>query len=73
MILDQLMSRAAGRIVAIDERPLTAQLPAGRSGAGRRPLVSLSLPFGRGDADAADAEGFAPNAFIRIEGDGQMC
>ena len=33
-------------------------------------MLSLSLPFGEGDA--ADAHDFAPNAFIRIEGDGQI-
>jgi isoquinoline 1-oxidoreductase beta subunit len=33
-------------------------------------LLSFSLPFANGDAEAAGAEGFAPNAFIRIEGDG---
>ena len=31
-------------------------------------MLSLSLPFGNDDVTAADA--FAPNAFIRIDGDG---
>ena len=35
-------------------------------------MVSLSLPFANGEAEAADADGFAPNAFIRIESDGQI-
>ena len=35
-------------------------------------LLSLSLPALTGNADAADATSFAPNAFIRIEGDGQV-
>ena len=35
-------------------------------------LLSLSLPALTGNADAADATNFAPNAFIRIEGDGQV-
>ena len=35
-------------------------------------LLSLSLPFVNSDAEAADADGFAPNAFIRIERDGQI-
>src|SRR5258707_5393526 len=35
-------------------------------------MLSLSLPFANGEAQAADADGFAPNAFIRIEGDGQI-
>jgi isoquinoline 1-oxidoreductase subunit beta len=33
-------------------------------------MLSLSLPFVNGDAEAADS--FAPNAFIRVEGDGQI-
>jgi isoquinoline 1-oxidoreductase subunit beta len=33
-------------------------------------MLSLSLPFGSGDAEAAGAQGFAPNAFIRIGRDG---
>ena len=35
-------------------------------------MLSLSLPFANGDAEAASADGFAPNAFIRIERDGQI-
>src|SRR5260221_2879009 len=35
-------------------------------------MLSLSLPFGNGDAEAAGADGFAPNAFIRIAADGQI-
>jgi isoquinoline 1-oxidoreductase subunit beta len=35
-------------------------------------ILSLSLPFANGNAEAADADGFAPNAFIRIGGDGQI-
>jgi len=33
-------------------------------------MLSLSLPFGNSEAEAADA--FVPNAFIRIEPDGQI-
>src|SRR5271165_5529974 len=33
-------------------------------------MLSLSLPLGGSEADIADT--FAPNAFIRIEGDGQI-
>src|SRR5258705_9088639 len=32
-------------------------------------MLSLSLPFGR--SEAASSESFAPNAFIRIGGEGQ--
>ncbi|HWF95305.1 MAG TPA: xanthine dehydrogenase family protein molybdopterin-binding subunit [Xanthobacteraceae bacterium] len=35
-------------------------------------MLSLSLPFANHEAQTADADGFAPNAFIRIEGDGQI-
>ena len=35
-------------------------------------MLSLSLPSPNDDAEAADADGFAPNAFIRIESDGQI-
>ncbi|MCK1683830.1 xanthine dehydrogenase family protein molybdopterin-binding subunit [Bradyrhizobium sp. 147] len=40
---------------------------AGAAGGGL--MLSLSLPFGRSDAAASD---FAPNAFIRIQRDGQV-
>jgi hypothetical protein len=35
-------------------------------------MLSLRLPFAKGEAEAADADGFTPNAFIRIGGDGQI-
>jgi isoquinoline 1-oxidoreductase beta subunit len=35
-------------------------------------MLSLSLPVGNGNAEAPDADGFAPNAFIRITGNGQI-
>jgi isoquinoline 1-oxidoreductase subunit beta len=35
-------------------------------------MLSLSLPFANGGAEAANANGFAPNAFIRVEGDGRI-
>jgi isoquinoline 1-oxidoreductase beta subunit len=35
-------------------------------------MLSLSLPFANTVAGATDAEGFAPNAFVRIEGDGRI-
>jgi isoquinoline 1-oxidoreductase subunit beta len=45
-----------------------------RSGAaaGGGLMLSLSLPFGNRDADAAEPDGFAPNAFIHIGGDGRI-
>ena len=35
-------------------------------------ILSLTLPLPNGAAEAADANGFVPNAFIRIGGDGQI-
>jgi isoquinoline 1-oxidoreductase beta subunit len=35
-------------------------------------MLSLLLPPERGDAVAAESDGFAPNAFIRISTDGQI-
>jgi isoquinoline 1-oxidoreductase subunit beta len=35
-------------------------------------MLSLRLPFASGKAEAAEADGFAPNAFIRIADDGQI-
>jgi isoquinoline 1-oxidoreductase subunit beta len=35
-------------------------------------LLSLRLPFSTGEAEAAKAASFAPNAFVRIDGDGQI-
>jgi isoquinoline 1-oxidoreductase subunit beta len=35
-------------------------------------MLSLNLPFANGEAEAAGADRFAPNAFVRIGGDGQI-
>jgi isoquinoline 1-oxidoreductase beta subunit len=35
-------------------------------------MLSLSLPFANGEAQTAGTDGFVPNAFIRIAGDGQI-
>ena len=35
-------------------------------------MLSLRLPIAGGEAGAANAETFAPNAFIRIDGEGQI-
>jgi isoquinoline 1-oxidoreductase subunit beta len=66
MILDRLASRAGG--AELSRRRL---LQAGMA-AGGGLMLSLRLPFAGGDADAADAVTFSPNAFIRIGGDGQV-
>ena len=73
MILDHITSRAAGPDGSPSANSLSRRgfLRAGAA-AGGGLLLSLSLPFANGDAQAADAEGFMPNAFIRIGGDGQI-
>ena len=35
-------------------------------------MLSLSLPFADGNVEAAGADGFTPNAFVRIQRDGQI-
>jgi isoquinoline 1-oxidoreductase subunit beta len=35
-------------------------------------VLGLRLPSGNGEAEAADADGFAPNAFIRIDSEGHI-
>ena len=73
MILDHLTSRAAGSGRSPSANGLSRRsfLQAGAA-AGGGLMLSLSLPFANGEAEAADADGFAPNAFIRIERDGQI-
>jgi isoquinoline 1-oxidoreductase beta subunit len=73
MILDHFTSRAAGP----DRSPSTNGLSRRRFlqagvAAGGGLLLGLSLPCANGEAEAADAEGFSPNAFVRIDGDGQI-
>jgi isoquinoline 1-oxidoreductase beta subunit len=73
MILDHLTSRAAGP----DQSPSANDFSRrgflqAAAAAGGGLMLSLSLPFANGDAEAAGADGFVPNAFIRIGGDGQI-
>ena len=65
MTLDRLAPRAAA---GLSRRNF---LQAG-SAAGGGLMLSLRLPFASGEAEAADTGSFAPNAFIRIGGDGQI-
>ncbi len=71
MIVDDLTSQAAGFARSPSANGLSRRrfLQAGAA-AGGGLMLSMSLPFANGDAEAAD--GFAPNAFIRIGGDGQI-
>jgi isoquinoline 1-oxidoreductase beta subunit len=71
MILDQITSQAtgSGRSPSANSFSRRVFLQAG-SAAGGGLLLSLSLPFPNQNAEAAAADGFAPNAFIRIGSDG---
>jgi isoquinoline 1-oxidoreductase beta subunit len=73
MILDHLTSPAAGSDRSPSANGLSRRrlLQAGAA-AGGGLVLSLSLPLANGGAEAADADGFAPNAFIRIASDGQI-
>jgi isoquinoline 1-oxidoreductase beta subunit len=73
MILDHVTSLPAGSSRSPSANGLSRRsfLQAGAA-AGGGLMLSLRLPFAKGDAEAAGADGFAPNAFIRIERDGQI-
>jgi isoquinoline 1-oxidoreductase beta subunit len=71
MIPDHLTSMTAGSDRSPSANGLSRRgfLQAGAA-AGGGLVLSLSLPLAHAEAQAAD--GFAPNAFIRIAGDGQI-
>ena len=73
MILDRIAPRSADPDQSASANDLSRRrfLQAGAA-AGGGLMLSLSLPFANGEAEAADADGFAPNAFIRIDSDGQI-
>ncbi len=73
MIIDHQASRNSGRgelpsATALSRRSF---LQAGAA-AGGGLMLSLSLPFEKSEAEAAGPDTFAPNAFVRIQGDGQI-
>jgi isoquinoline 1-oxidoreductase beta subunit len=73
MILDHLTSPALGsdRSSSLDGLSRRRFVQAGAA-AGGGLMLSLNVPFANGAAEAAEAAGFAPNAFIRIGGDGRI-
>ena len=71
MILEHLDSQAACPDASPSANGLSRRkLLQAAAAAGGGLLLSLSLPFAAGDAEEADT--FAPNAFIRIGGDGEI-
>jgi isoquinoline 1-oxidoreductase subunit beta len=73
MILNQITSQAtgSGRSPSASGFSRRVFLQAGAA-AGGGLLLSLSLPFPNHNAEAAAADGFTPNAIIRIGSDGQI-
>jgi isoquinoline 1-oxidoreductase subunit beta len=73
MMPDHLTSPAvgAGRSPTANDFSRRRLLQAGAA-AGGGLMLSLRLPFPNGEAEAAGADRFAPNAFIRIGSDGQI-
>jgi isoquinoline 1-oxidoreductase subunit beta len=61
----------AGRSPSTDRLSRRSFLRAGAAAGGGLAL-SLRLPLTNGEAEAAGADGFAPNAFIRVGPDGQI-
>src|SRR5215469_5107590 len=73
MLLDCIASRRdldkSGSANKVSRRNL---LQAGAAASGGL-MLSLTLPFADGEAEAAvDVNAFAPNAFVRIDGDGEI-
>jgi isoquinoline 1-oxidoreductase subunit beta len=73
MITDHQTSRTSGQGELLSANSISRRgfLQAGAA-AGGGLLLSLSLPFATGEAEAADDDAFTPNAFVRIGRDGQI-
>jgi isoquinoline 1-oxidoreductase beta subunit len=73
MILDHIATRPGDQDQSGSARDLSRRrfLQAGAA-AGGGLILSLSLPCADDEAEAADTDCFMPNAFIRIDGDGQI-
>src|SRR6516225_5956603 len=73
MILESFSSQAgsASRSLSLPNVSRRAFLQVGAA-AGGGLLLSLSLPFPNRDDQAAAADGFAPNGFVRIGSDGRI-
>ncbi len=73
MILDHHRSRVSRTGEEVATKVLTRRgfLQAGAA-AGGGLLLGLSLPLARSEAEAAGIDTFAPNAFVRVQGDGRI-
>jgi isoquinoline 1-oxidoreductase subunit beta len=73
MILDHFTSgrRAAQQFESVHGFSRRTFIRAGAA-AGGGLMLSLTLPIAGGEAEAANADAFAPNAFIRIDADGHI-
>jgi isoquinoline 1-oxidoreductase beta subunit len=73
MTLDHFVSRAISSNGTASTNALSRRsfLQAGAAASGGL-MVSFSLPLAIAEAAVVEADSFAPNAFIRIEGDGQI-
>jgi isoquinoline 1-oxidoreductase subunit beta len=73
MSLDHIVSRAVGREWSRPASGLSRRtFLRASAAAGGGLMLSLHLSPADGDAKAAEGDRFAPNAFIRIDGDGQI-
>ena len=73
MLLDRFASFAAGSDGSSPENGVSRRtFLKASAAAGGGLLVSVTMPKAIGDAEAADADGFAPDAFIRIDRSGQV-
>jgi isoquinoline 1-oxidoreductase subunit beta len=72
-MIEELPSQAAGSDRSPPANAISRRgfLQVGAA-AGGGLMLSLSLPSANADAETAVAEGFTPNAFVRIERDGQV-
>src|SRR6516165_7424381 len=72
MILDRVASPAAKSVQpSANDISRRSFLQAGAATGGGL-MLSLRLPFAKSESEAADSDGFVPNAFIRIDRDGRI-
>ncbi len=68
---DRIAYRGTGSYVSEKSLSRRSFLQAGAAIGGGF-MLSLSLPFANGEAGATEPQGFAPNAFVRIDANGQI-